>query len=1074
MIPLHVKSHYSLGIGTASIEAIVDRAAAWGLPAIALTDLETMAGQIQFHHLCRSRGVRAITGLEIRAGFDGARAPGRSEGRLILIARDEEGYANLCRIVTRRRARSGSVSAGTMGEDPLASLRGRAGGLFAFTDDVATCRRLVDERVADLASIGLLLVRPRHGAFSASGQSWSYPAEEEISAAAQTLGVRLLADVDAVYLDPSDHDLHLLLTAIRLDTTMEAVRRERLGESPERYSRAPGAARSLFADQPEALLETERIARSCTLDLCKRPRVLPPIAAIPGSPATAVDERLARLCRERLTASPRGARAQEYETRLRSELEVIAALGLASYFLAVEEIVAEAARRGIPTAGRGSAAGSLVCYLLGITEVDPVACDLYFERFLHARRNEPPDIDVDVDSSRRDELLDWIRQRHGHECVAMVAAYQRFRKRGALRAGLKAFGMAPAAVDRLMERIPPEIDGANESPTPEDHAFDESVRERIPMSLRNEVSLMEQLHGIPSHLSVHPAGVIIASSEISGLVPLERAPKGVVVTQYDLRSVQEAGLLKIDLLGNHALTEMAETIEWISSGTVERSSSLPGPLLDSICERGPAAIPLDDAATFHALDRGETVGCFQVESPAVRSVLRMLPIRDLDDLAAALAVVRPGAAAGDAKHAYVQQARGTGTAHTLHPGLGASLAGTFGIPLFEEDVIRLLHTIGRYSLVEADELRARIVSIGDDAEQLARQGDAFVKNAVDSGSDEASARAAWDTAVRFAAYSFSKAHAASQAILAYRAVFLRTHVPVAFGCALINHHAGMYPRRTIAAEVARWGVTLHGPSILRSEMRSTVVREGRYAAIRMGLQTIKRLRRSTARALLETRSAAGGIASITGLLERVALSRAEATALILCGACDGLAPLSEDNYPFVHEALLKWWQGSRSSPVEDALGQAAMPSRRAGSDAEPLEKYRRLVRIRNELEHLEMHPSGHPMEVLRADATAVGCAPISELHRHIGAVVRVAAVVAASRRVRARDGQTMQFVTLEDERAMIEAVLFPAVYQRFDGMRNPGPYLVRARVMERDGDLHLSVIELRPFHERNAARTNHE
>lgn len=1067
LTPLHVRSHYSLGEGTASPERLVEVARATGAPALGLTDLENLYGQIGFHYACAEAGIRPVTGVELRPGFEGRAEPGRRKGRLVLLAADERGYANLCRVVSRRRVRRGSTSPRATGEDPVASLQGRSEGVFVLTDHAPTARRVVASGAARSERTRLLLARPSPPTASA---------EEELDRAADHLDVPVVADADAVLARADEQRLQRLLTAVARGVDVETVRREGLGE-PRPRSLEDTLSRERFADRPGAVREAARVAEACSLDLRRRSRHPLPARTSGGrSPG----EELAERCRRALgTARENGRLAgRAYGERLERELRVVRQQGYASYFLTVAEVVAAAADRGILTAGRGSAAGSLVCHLLGMTEVDPLEHDLYFERFLHERRPDPPDVDLDVDARRRDELVEWMRRRYGRERVARVSSHQFFRRRSALREGLKALGMSAGRVGRVLDRAGPRVagggEGADVSPA------DEELAELLPPGYADALPLLRRLEGKPGHLAVHPAGVVVARRELSSVVPLERAPKGVVVTQYDQRSVEAAGFLKIDLLGNRALAEADETIRLLGATATsgeegpgdDAGSAADADLAGRLVSDGPAAIPEDDAATLDALDRAATLGCFQVESPAVRSVLRSVPIRGRDALVAALAVVRPGAAAGRAKREYVRRARGAEPGEPPHPALRDRLEATHGLPLYEEDVIAALHELGGLSLPEADELRAGIVTAGDDGRALERLRERFLRSARAAGRDPEAARSAWRTAERFAAYSFSRAHAASHALLAYRAVFLRTHWPLEYGCAMLNNHGGMYPRRTLAAEVVRWGVSVLGPSVRRSDLRAAVERGEGTGAVRLGLGSLNRVRKRTARALVGERPFRG----LGDLLERVDLSRAETRALLLSGACDDLRPLSPAGYPFVHEAVLDGLEGDAPPRALEQALQRAEAVRAAGGSSASTRRWRRLVRIRNELEHLGMHPSGHPMEVLRGDARELDCVPVAALvAAPPGAPVRVAAVLAASRRVRTRGGETMQFLTLEDETGTHEAVLFPDAYRRLGGrVTTGGPYLVEGRMSDEEGRADLVVSEIRPFHARHREESDAE
>jgi DNA polymerase III alpha subunit len=465
----------------------------------------------------------------------------------------------------------------------------------------------------------------------------------------------------------------------------------------------------------------------------------------------------------------------------------------------------------------------------------------------------------------------------------------------------------------------------------------------------------------------------------------------------------------------------------------------------------------------------------------VRSLLARLPIRSTDDVTDALALVRPGAASGAAKEAFVRRAHGEEDAPSgLHPDVASLLSGTHGLLLYEEDLIRVLSATGGVSLAEADELRARVVEERDDATRLAALETRFLDAAREAGRDPDAARSAWGAAVRFAAYSFSRAHAASYAVLGCQAAYLKTHAPAEFGCAVLNHHGGLYPARTIAAAVSRWGVPVLAPAVNRSEAACTPeeldvggtahVAFGPAAsrAVRVGLGKVKRLSASSLRRLLASRRAEGPFADLAGLLSRVRPSAAEAEALILCGACDELPPLSADAYPFAHEALVAALRAGAAAGTPAGLPPALQPPR---GDADParLALYRALVRIRNELRFLDMHVSHHPMRVLRPEAERYGCVPLAAAPARAGGFVRVAGLLAAARRVESRSG-VMQFLTVEDETGTLEAVLFPPAWRRLgSAVTTPGPFLLEGRLEEDHGAFHLVATGLRPFHERGMA-----
>jgi DNA polymerase III alpha subunit len=504
---------------------------------------------------------------------------------------------------------------------------------------------------------------------------------------------------------------------------------------------------------------------------------------------------------------------------------------------------------------------------------------------------------------------------------------------------------------------------------------------------------------------------------------------------------------------------------------------------EALRREGFAAVPEADPGTLSTLDRADTIGCFQLESPATRSLLAQIPIRGVSDCVAALALVRPGAASGDAKQAFVRRAHGEEPPDYPHAALEGWLRETHGILLYEEDILRVLSVLGGISLEEADELRSAIQEDQDRPDELERLERRFLSLAQRQGIESGVARSAWEIVLKFAAYSFSKAHAWSYGLLGYRAAYMKTHFPVEFGCAVLNHHGGMYPPRTLAAAIGRWGVDLLPPSVNRSEPACTVEDPpgggpGRRAsgspvagrAVRIGLGKVKRLSGRSLSRILRSRRQNGAFRDLADVLGRIPLSIGEVEALVLSGACDELPPLSPAAYPFAHEAAMASLRRGLPAGAVDVLAQRlAGPRRKA--DPRTLETYRSLVRIQNELRFLEMHVSDHPMRVLRREAERHGCLTTREAARCTGEFVRLAAIVAATRRVATKDGSVMRFVTLEDEEGTLEAVIFPGGYRTLgDAITTPGPFLLAGTVEDDHGDVHVVVSEFRPFHQRTARR----
>lgn len=1063
--PLHVKSDYSLGYGTASLDELVERAAALGYRSLALTDLENLYGQVRFHYLCRQHGIRPITGVELRPGFDGRRFPGTRAGRLVLLAADETGYRNLCRIVSRRR---GGVARETSAcGDPVALARQHCQGLFALSDDPKVVERLLDGDAFQPEMVGLLLVRPAKGGAGAF-------TDGKVEASLR-LGIRLVADLDAVFLEESDHPLHLLQLAVAQGRLLEEMKSGNEVESPDRSLRSPAEFAALFADLPEALQATAEIAACCRFNLGSEEGT-----AHLFNPEVGDEEsrRLRTVCEKALEemAHLEQTEKKRYRARLEEELGVFAGLHFSGFMLMVADILAHCCQLGIPVAVRGSAVSSLVLHLLGGSPVDPLQQGLLFERFLHPGKSAWPDVDIDLPWDRRDEVIDWVYQRFGADKAAMIAAHHTFRYRSALREGLKAWGAPDALIESMSRAIPAddlaveEIDfldlavgyrpdpqrpdtrskGAGAAGPPGRKAGSEITAGLEPILL-----LIRRLVGRPRHIAVHPGGIVIDWRPLDQVLPLELAPKGVVITQYDLVAVAKLGLVKIDLLGNRCLSEIEETL---SLAGWQRPLRL-------------ASIPAEDPATLALIDRAQTIGCFQLESPAMRSLLLRLPIRRQSDLVAALALIRPGAAAGEVKNSFVRLARGEETADRV--------GETHGLLIYEEDIMLLLARTGGITLAQADEVRRGIVKSGGDAVALSSLQASFLESTQVRFPDDrhalARARRAWSVAVRFAAYSFNKAHAASYALLAYTSAYLKVHHPTEYACALLNHHQGLYPLRSEAAELSRMGITLLGPHVNDSSCRSRCREAGTSAGgkvVQVGLDKVRQLSRRAVFEIERERELHGVFSSLGDLLRRVKLAVHEVTALVLCGACDGLAPLDGAAYPFVHEAVVERLR-QKCDPAElDGL-RVVPPRSETPEEAERNKLYQALVRVRNELAYLEMHISAHPMALLRKEASRCGLVTIEEASRSpADSTVGIAAIVAAMRRVVTRQGP-MQFISFEDETGVLEAVVFPAVYARLgERVTTPGPFAVVGRLKLRQGAVHLEVGRLEPFHERKRRETS--
>ena len=1046
--PLHIRSAYSLGRGTARVEELAEQAALYGHHALALTDRNGLYGAIPFVRACEDWGVRPILGAEV----DGP------EGLVVLLARDRKGYAHLCRILTQRKL------------DPAFSLIRVLGawheGLHVLTAAPALLRCLAPH--VPRGSLWGELAAPARPGFHAVVETCA------------DLGLETVATGAVAFLQPADFALHATLAAVRENKLTGQLRS---GDTAPREAafKAPAAMASLFRDHRRALENSRRVAESCDYVPRRERWILPRLNLSLGDTPQAYLRRLCDEGMERRYGRDGSARRSHGETRtargvpadrtsprdghsvrgvardhgvarlravrrLEHELGVIEQLGFTDYFVIVGDIVRFARERGIATVGRGSGAAAITSYLLGITNVDPIRHGLCFERFLHAKRPDCPDLDVDFCWKRRDEVIAHVYEAYGRERVAMISTHTTFQVRSAFRDAARAHGIPLATVNRLAKTLPRSAESMEQALAVSPRARD------IP---RNEEPWPRILHhagrllGLPRHLGVHPGGLVIADRPLDHYVPLEKAAKGIVVTQYEMRAVEAVGLVKMDLLGNRALSTIQETVD-----LVERRH---GTRLD------PDAFAEDDPDTGRLFAAGDTLGVFQMESPGMRNLNRMLRTRDLEATIAAVALIRPGPAGSGMKERYVRCARGLETPRALHPRLEPVLRGTYGLPLYEEDVMRVAAAAAGVTLEDGDMIRRAIASSRE--EEREEIGRMFRRAAERRGFTPGEALGVWEDLLRFGTFAFCKAHAAGYGMLAYQTGWLKAHYPVEFTAALLNHHAGMYDKRTHLQDAQRRGVRVLLPCVNRS--RDTAVPEGN--AVRVGLEYVRGLS-DTARSALLAERKRRAFAGLEDFLCRVSISRPEAEAMILGGVFDGAhhtnhAAGSARTRPQLLCALAAVFEACRERRrTGEAWGGTDLFNHPPGPAVVPaLPDFDRTERLWLEWHVLGLCVGDHPVRFFRGEGALEGTVSARRAEALVGRRVRVAGIVAARRVVSTRKGESMQFITLEDETGMIECTLFPEVFRRYRNLvRELGPYVAEGRVEDSYGAPTLTVDVMTP------------
>src|SRR5690348_550720 len=876
------------------------------------------------------------------------------------------------------------------------------------------------------------------------------------------LGIPLVATNNVHFLKPEEHLHHRAVNAIRTGGLLTTVAPPEI-TTGEAWFKPAAEIQKCFPDHPEWLHATLEIAGRCNLKLELKRLILPECSVPEGESAFSYLSKL----------SFDGARKRykplrpEVLSRLTHELEVIEHWHLAPYFLLVHGIVEEARRRGIPAVARGSAASSMVTYCLGISRVCPLRWGLYFERFLNEQRGDCPDIDIDICGARRDELLDYVYEHWGEEQVAMISSFVTMHARLAVREVAKVFGVPPGEVDRFTKRLPHRpvreiLQAIRNLPECRDLPIDDE-----PWKTILQVAL--RLDDAPRHMGIHPCGTVISARPLTRLTPLERATKGIVVTQYDMNAIEDLGVIKMDLLGQRGFTTMSLALDNIERSRQPVRARHAVPALDAppafesstVAPDGVTpcpkpreldfdAIPENDPATCEIVAAGRTMGVFQIESPAMRGMLRMMNARTLEEMAIALAIIRPGAAEYGSKELFVKRLRGKEKLAYPHDSLEPILRDTLGVCIYQEQVMQIAQAVGKLSLAEADIVRRTSVKYSGQADYDRLRGK-FDEAANIMGLTQHQREESWQMVEKFAGFGFCKAHAATYADVAYRMAYLKTHHPAEFLAAMCSAGAGFYHVSAYVEEAKRWGIAVRLPSVNHSHMEYTAESaDNGKRALRVGLMQIKGLRIETITAILRAREEAGPFRSLEDFLRRVPIERDEIESLIKCGAFDDLCnSANHASHTMTRPEMLWQWSllqasrkdahpGASRSPgmalpekTETLFAETNAPDPIASTLAEmQMPEYALEQKLRYEREILEVCVSGHPLDFLPRNGEAWS----DELPGLLGKRVTLCGWAITHRHVGTKNYRNMMFVTLEDQRGVYEVVLFPDVYDRYGGL----------------------------------------
>jgi error-prone DNA polymerase len=997
---LHLHSHFSFGRGASSPAALVEAAITRGFTTLACTDTNGVYGAVEFQQAAESAGLRAILGVQLLA--DGQEA--------VLLAEDEHGWAALCRAVTRFHWTEVNAERFSLGVQLATDRR----GLAVLIRDVELLERLVQTSGPDGLYAELRPGRERHA----------------VLAAARRLGIPPVVTGAVMFADPEDWNRHRLLRAIALNTTLSALPAEEVSPR-EAWLRPVTEIERYFPDCPEALVTAVEVADRCRYRIPIGDRIVAPRLTHHAG----AFERLRTLTYE-------GAR-RRYGTvapitrdRIEHELAIIAMKGFADYFLVVRDIV----EHGPTHCGRGSVANSVVSYCLGITHVDPLEAGLLFERFLNPERRDPPDIDLDFPWDERDHVLAYVFRRYPHPRAAMVCNHNCFRLRGALREVAKVHGRPNGEIREVTKRIPWFHEGASLENLLATHPNFSALD--LPQQWQSFARQAEPLVGVPRHMSLHPGGVVIVPTALTDYVPTQPAVKvldgapdlTVPAIQFEKDGAEDAGLVKIDLLGNRSLAVIRDAIAMVKNNT--------GVQLDyTSSEAG------DDPKTRALFRTGQTMGVFYTESPASRLLCQKSKAESFELLVLNTSIIRP--ASNRFIRTYLERLHGA-PYEPLDPCLRDTLSDTFGVMVYQEDVVNVCASFAGMSLATGDGLR-KSLSKKRPTKRLAAYAEEFFAGAAALGRDPEVAKQAWEMVMSFAGYSFCKGHSCSYIQVAQQSCYLRAHYPAEFFAAVLANGGGFYRPFAYVAEAWRQGVTVLPPDINESVFRTT----GRGKMLRVGFQFLKGLSGDAVDRIESARHDTDGsprpFRTLDDVRRRTSLSADDLRILIKAGALDSVAQGRT-------RPMLLWEVDAfRQQPT----GIPTLPDVVAEPRTPVLREYTDERRRREEKDALGFPTDVHPMTLHAEEIRRFRLCRSCDLHRHVGRPVLAAGMLTTAKPVQTIQNEPMEFATFDDGHGLIETVIFPDVYRaRGHILFDEGPFIFRGVVEEEFDAVTLTITHI--------------
>ncbi len=1042
---LHTHSHYSLLDGLAKIDQLVNHAKELGMDSLALTDHGNLYGAIEFYKTARAAGIKPVLGVESYIMPDVGSA--EKYFHMILLCENETGWKNLLKLMTHAQL-EGYYYKPRINKD---FLRQHHEGIIALSACISgeVGRNLVNGNydAAKKAALEYQDIFGKNNFFLELGRHPGIPevtkTEKGILQISKETGIPIAATQDIHYLKKEDQDYHEILLAVQTGGKLDDP--DRLSLKDDDFSMtSPERMAELFADLPEAVSNTQAIADRCnvTIELNKiqLPKFPLPAEALAkdGVPATSISY-LREIINRRITARYPEIN-QVVKDRLEFELGVIEKMGFADYFLIVQDLVNWAKDRGIVVGpGRGSAAGSIVAYILRVTDIDPIKYELLFERFLNPDRIQMPDIDIDITDKRRDEVYGYIVEKYGPDHVAHIITFGTMAARAAIRDVGRALDISYAFCDQLAKLIPFGQD------------LEEALQSNLELSTlyktnddaKRILNAAKKMEGIARHASTHACGIVISAKPLTDYLPLQKAPQDpdTIVTQFEMHGVEDLGLLKMDLLGLKNLTIMEDTVRLIKDNKGEKIE------IDHL--------PEWDAKTEKLLQAADTTGVFQFESSGMRRYMKEIVPKDLEALIALVALYRPGPM--DLIPEYLRRRHGLEKVTYLHPKLEPILKPTWGVGIYQEQMMRIARDLAGFTLAEADTLRK---AIGKKIRELLdKQKEKLIAGMIKNGIAPGTAQAIWDLFPPFARYGFNRSHAACYAMIGYQTAYLKAHYPVELMASVLNADSGDTERASfLISECQKMGISVLPPDINKSSLRFTPEDNN----IRFGLAGVKNVGENIILAIIEERQKSGAFKNLADLVSRVQhkdLNKKSLESMAKCGVLDSLG-LERNLIIQNMEDIVKFHQALKKSHDTNSLslfGKIPINYNLKLKATPPATSAEKLLW---EKELLGLYVSDHPMNAHKEKLKKMRAIPIKDALLVTNPALRlvIGGMISTIKKIVTKKGQPMLFATIEDTNGTLEVIVFSNMLEKTATVWEENKaVLIAGKMSDRNGETKLIV-----------------